>query len=145
MLLIQGEWPYPASTLPQALPDRGSRKGSHIFSRTAFRLMKKPWGAALAWSIFILDLSLALHSRQNAIPLQHCLPCVLQLEQKSDEGSILFLLFENGHRGLFYYNNVHEVADATALSVFRWTRQRQSFAVSCRALHSQPVYRMTAK
>lgn len=37
-------------------------------------------------------LGIALQTECN--PLQHCLPCVLQLEQKSDEGSILFLLLK---------------------------------------------------
>ena len=46
ILVILCGLPHPASTLPQALPERGSRKGSHIFNRTESRLRKKPCGAA---------------------------------------------------------------------------------------------------
>ena len=63
------KWTHPASSLGQAFPDRGSKKGSHILSNTVSRLMKKPCGAACAWSIFIFDRSLEFHSKQAAI---HC-------------------------------------------------------------------------
>ena len=39
-----------ASSLPQALPDMGSRNGSQSRSSTALRLMRKPWLAERAGS-----------------------------------------------------------------------------------------------
>lgn len=42
---------HPGSSLPQALPESGSRKGSQSFSSTVTRLMKKMWLDAMRTSI----------------------------------------------------------------------------------------------
>ena len=53
---------HQGSILPQAFPDKGSRKGSQSFSSTAFREMKKEWLAALRGSICIFPRSALLWS-----------------------------------------------------------------------------------
>jgi hypothetical protein len=56
---------HPASILPQALPERGSRKGSHRRRKTVTRLTKKEWLLARRGFIWIL-LRSELHSSASA-------------------------------------------------------------------------------
>ena len=76
----------PGSSLPQALPERGSRKGSHSFSSTASRLAKKLWlpGQArvhLQLGALAVDLQRAPPARPASPPCVSCAHARISITQ----------------------------------------------------------------